>query len=155
MNKYIIFLMICSSLVGCSKKSSFLVCPPELSSQLSSEQSISKKREMLTGLDYRILAVHINKKGELEPVIHYRPEHTFGNRLLSLEVSFSNPLTISTMIIIDQPINHVGVAVKLKKDREWRIHWISDTDLTLNQNTYTVYLPDYNTLSILKRTKEN
>ena len=45
--------------------------------EMKSESDIGQRREILVGLDYRVLVVHIDENGEIIPVQHYRPEHTF------------------------------------------------------------------------------
>lgn len=150
--KKALFMLIGSTIIlgGCSSGIRFFVCPYEFSTEMKSESDIGQRREILVGLDYRVLVVHIDENGEIVPIQHYRPEHTFGNRTHPLEVSYEKPLTLTALVIINEVQKPMGIAIKKVSDIDWRIYWLKDADIKELRNNGVVYLPPYNRLSLIK-----
>lgn len=138
-------------LSGCSSGLRFLVCPSEIAEKMKMEVDIAQRKELLWGLDYLVLAADKNPQNETIPVQHYRPEHTFGNRIHSIEVSFDKPQAIGAQIIVTDINVPKGIAIKKLKDRFWRIYWLKDTDIDEIRKTNVVYLPPYNKLPLMKQ----
>ena len=147
--KHAIFVTIILSFIlnGCSNAYRFYVCPHEFSEEVKSKNNIGEKKEVLAKKDYRVLVIN-NKK---IPVQHFRPEHTFGNLIHPRDVSFENPLTLTSLIIVEQLNFSYGIALKKLNDNNWRIHWIQDADVEDIRNEGLVYLPHYEDLPYLWR----
>ncbi|MEI6127237.1 MAG: hypothetical protein WCQ99_11875, partial [Pseudomonadota bacterium] len=87
------------------------------------------------------------------PVQHYRYNHDDITVENPLKVSFKEPLTVSSIIIIDSPKKQLGIAIKKKKDESWRVYWASNKDLVeapVADDVGVIYLPPYETLPVIK-----
>lgn len=147
-----LFLLVGFSLmvIGCSHGVRFYVCPDELASAVRSKNDIGQKKEALVGLDYRVLAIHKDKNDKILPLQHYRPEHTFGNRIHPRVVSFDKPLTLTAVIIIDELKETIGIAVKRLGDIHWRVYWVKNADRREILKNGIVYLPPYDELPLIR-----
>ena len=135
---------------GCSSGIRFFVCPNQFATEMKTATDIGQRREILVGSDLRVVVVHLNKQNVVVPVQHYRPEHTFGNRIHLLKVSFDRPMTLGTLIIIKDIERPIGIAIKKKADNDWRIYWLQAPDIKALRNEGVVYLPPYEDLPLLK-----
>jgi len=153
--KYTLVMVIGFSLlaIGCSSGVRFYVCPNELASEMKSKTDIGQKKEVLVGLDYRVLVIHKDKNDKIMPLQHYRPEHTFGNRTHPRIVSFDKPLTLTALIIIDSLKESIGIAVKRLGDIHWRIYWVNNSDRAEIRKSGVVYLPPYDNLPLIRDEK--
>ena len=131
---------------GCSSAYRFYVCPHEFTEEVKSKKDIGKKKEALAKKDYRVLVIDNEKM----PVQHFRPEHTFGNRIHPRDVAFENPLTLTSLIIVEQLNLSYGIALKKLNDNDWRIYWLQDADIKDIRNEGVVYLPQYEKLPLLR-----
>ena len=138
---------------GCTSGIRFFVCPHEFAAKMRSESDIGQRRELLVGLDYRVLVVHIDEDDDIVPVQHYRPEHTFGNRTHPRSVSFDKPLTLTALVIIKNFDKPIGIAIKKGSNINWRIYWLKDADIKEFRKTGVVYLPPYRNLPLIKDKK--
>lgn len=136
--------------IGCSHGVRFYVCPDELAPEMKSKTDIGQKKEVLVGLDYRVLVIHKDKSGKILPLQHYRPEHTFGNRTHPRVVSFDKPLTLTALIIIDELKENIGIAVKRSRDIYWRVYWVKDVDKQEILKSGIIYLPPYEELPLVR-----
>lgn len=127
-------------------KHNFLVYPNEIN-----EQDIDKNnpREILFGRGYLILMIE-NKDGEIVPVQHYWPEHTFGFRVWPEEVSWSDPLRISSNIIVDNiSAQKNGLAIKRDGKEPWRVYWFTEESIKTIKGNGRLFLPPYQSFSLL------
>ena len=138
------------TILGCSSGIRFFVCPNQYAAEMQTVTDIGQRREILVGSDLRVVVVHLNERNEVVPVQHYRPEHTFGNRIHILKVSFGQPITLGTLIIIKDIKRPIGIAVKKKADNDWRIYWLQAPDIKDLREEGVVYLPPYEDLPLLK-----
>jgi hypothetical protein len=116
---------------------------------MQSKTDIGQKKEVLVGIDYRVLVVQKNKDQKIVPMQHYRPEHTFGNRTHPRTVSFDNPLTLTALIIIKDMQKPIGIAIKKVDDIDWRGYWLKKADIAEVKRNGVVYLPPYNSLPLI------
>ena len=147
---YWVTLFILFVLNGCSSGIRFFVCPNQYADEMKAVTDIGLRREILVGSDLRIVIVHLNQNNEIVPVEHYRPEHTFTNRIHPLDVSFEKPMTLTTLIVIKKLQKSIGIAIKKFSDRDWRIYWLSDSDIRDLKREGVVYLPPYEDLPLLQ-----
>ena len=150
--KRINFAILVSVLIisGCSSGIRFFVCPNQYIDKMKTVTDIGLRREILVGLDLRIVIVHLNEKSEIVPVEHFRPEHTFAYRIHPLNVSYEEPMTLTTLVIIKKLQKPIGVAIKHISDSNWRIYWLKDADIKDMRKTGVVYLPPYEDLPQLR-----
>jgi hypothetical protein len=144
--------MICTLiLVNCTNnKISFLVCPYKYSQLVSQQDNLSLQREILFSADeYTFLIVKKLNKGKVEIAQHYRPQHTFSNKFYPLNVSWEEPLHISTTAIIDKDATDFGIAIKIDGENNWRIYWLSEEKLAKIKKDGIFYLPKDTTLPFL------
>ena len=152
MNKLLFLIFILPLLLsGCRNELRFLVCPYEFADKVRFEKDLGLKRELLVGLNYRVVVV-IKKDltDKIVPVQHYRPEHTFGHKIHPINVSFEEPLTVSTILIVEDKINQLGIAINDKSDISWRVHWLQSKDFNTIQNNGLIFLPRYRELPIIE-----
>ena len=149
--KRAIFMMVGFILVftSCSSGIRFVVCPNEIAEKMKMESDVGERKELLFGLNYRVIVVHKTPSNIIVPVQHFRPEHTFGYRTHPKTVSFENPLMLGTLIIIGKLQKPLGIAIKDNGDINWRIYWLKDADIKELRNNGVVYLPPYNRLSLI------
>ena len=153
---FLLTLLIVSSMatLGCSNRLHFLVCPPEYAAKVKAENELGSLREILVGSEYRVVAVE-DKDGKIVPVQHYRYNHDDVSVEDPKNVSYKDPLTISTIVIIDVPKKQLGLAIKKKKDDYWRVYWASNNDIAKSQKRVdevsVVFIPPYETLQIIKQ----
>ncbi|MEE4604044.1 MAG: hypothetical protein V2J65_22375 [Desulfobacteraceae bacterium] len=149
--KYTLIVAISFSFfaIGCASGVRFYVCPNELAQEMQSKTDIGQKKEVLVGIDYRVLVVQKNKDQKIVPMQHYRPEHTFGNRTHPRTVSFDNPLTLTALIIIKDMQKPIGIAIKKVDDIDWRVYWLKKADIAEVKSNGVVYLPPYNSLPLI------
>jgi hypothetical protein len=149
--KRAIFMMMGFILVfaSCSSGIRFVVCPNEIAEKMKMESDVGERKELLFGLNYRVIVVHKTPSNKIVPVQHFRPEHTFGYRTHPKTVSFENPLMLGTLIIIGKLQKPLGIAIKDNGDINWRIYWLKDADIKELRNNGVVYLPPYNRLSLI------
>jgi hypothetical protein len=139
------------AILGCSSGIQFFVCPNQYAAEMKTVSDIGQRREILVGSDLRVVVVHLNERNEVVPVEHFRPEHTFTNRIHPLEVTYEKPMTLGTLIIIKKLSRPIGVAIKNLSDLKWRIYWLQDQDIKDLKKEGVVYLPLYEDLPLLKR----
>jgi hypothetical protein len=135
---------------GCTSGVRFYVCPHELALEMKSKTNMGQKKEVLAHQDFRVIVVKIDKDGEISVVQHYRPEHTFSDRVHHRSVSYDDPLTLTALIIVDEISTTDGIAIKKLNDSDWRIYWLKDSDIKELKETGVVYLPPYDDLPLLK-----
>jgi hypothetical protein len=129
-------------------KHNFLVYPNEIR-----EQDIDRNnpREILFGQKYSILMIE-KKNGEVFPVQHYWPEHTFTFRVWPKEVSWSDPLSISSNIIVDDiALQKNGIAIKRDSKDPWRVYWFTKESIKTIEKNERLLLPPYQSLSLLDK----
>ena len=155
MMKYTLLIIIVffAVLNGCTSGTRFHVCPFEIAEKMKVEADIGQRKELLWNLSYIVLVVHKSLHNVIVPVQHYRPEHTFGNRIHPIEVSFDKPQAIGAQIIVTDINVPMGIAIKKLKDRFWRIYWLKDADIDEIRKTGVVYLPPYRNLPLIKDKK--
>lgn len=141
------FVLIFTS---CSSGIRFVVCPNEIAAKMRVESDVGERKELLFGLDYRVIIVHKTSSNEIIPVQHYRPEHTYGNRTHPKTVSFEKPLMLGGLIIIGKLKKPLGVAIKDKNDIAWRIYWLQDADYDDIKEDGVIYLPRYKDLPLIE-----
>ncbi len=95
--------------------------------------------------DYWILCVQRNGE-EVSPAAHYCFEHTFTWRVWPKEVSFAEPLHISTNLIVDSISTRNGIAVKKGDETRWKIYWLSKADIAHINRHDVMILPRYEKL---------
>lgn len=136
-------------LTGCEgSKLRFLVCPHKFAKQIKSQKDLAAKREVLFNADeYSLLVVERSPGGEVEPAQHYRPQHTFSDKVLPQKVSWEEPLHISTIVIVEES-PEIGIAIKIDGEK-WRVHWIATPEIEELKSTGMLFLPPYNELPIL------
>lgn len=146
-----IFMMIGFTLIfaGCSSGIRFVVCPNEIAKKMELESDTGERKELLFGLDYRVIVVHKTPTNEIVPVQHYRPQHTFGNRTHPITVSFEKPLMLGTLIIIRKVQKPLGIAIKDKGDIDWRIYWLQKWDCDDLKEYVVIFLPRYRDLPLI------
>jgi len=154
--KIITYMMIGFALIfaSCSSGIRFVVCPNEIAEKMKMESDVGERKELLFGLDYRVIIVHKTSSYEIVPVQHYRPEHTFGNRTHPKNVSFEKPLMLGGLIIIKKLQKPLGVAIKNKGDIAWRIYWLQDSDYDDLKEEGVIYLPKYKDLPLIDEVLE-
>lgn len=146
--RIVLLVLIALSNMSCGgTKLRFLICPNEYSSRMKMDVELSVQREILFDTDYLVMIVTKNGKA-IEPVQHYRPEHTFTDKLHSIDVTYSNPLHISSIIIVDIPKEKCAIAIKKKDDKQWRIYWLSKKDINAINNGM-IFLPPFEKLTLL------
>ena len=138
------------TILGCSSGIQFFVCPDQYAAEMKTVSDIGQRREILVGSDLRVVVVHLNERNEVVPVEHFRPEHTFTDRIHPLEVTYEKPMTLTTLIIIKKLQRPFGVAIKNLSDLNWRIYWLQDKDIKDLRKEGVVYLPPYEDLPLLK-----
>lgn len=109
--KSVLMLVFVIMLASCTSGIRFLVSPYEKSPEMRSTSDFGQRKKILWHLDYRILIVHRNEDNKILPVQHYRPEHTFGHRIHPLKTSFEQPMTLGTLIIIQDVKRPIGIAI--------------------------------------------
>ena len=147
----LIMIVFFAVLNGCTSGTRFHVCPSEIAEKMKAEADIGQRKELLWDLIYIVLVVHKSLHNVIVPVQHYRSEHTFGNRIHPIEVSFDKPQAIGAQIIVADISAPKGIAVKKFKDKFWRIYWLKDTDIDEIRKTGVVYLPPYKKLPLKKQ----
>ena len=138
------------TILGCSSGIQFFVCPDQYAAEMKTVSDIGQRREILVGSDLRVVVVHLNERNKVVPVEHFRPEHTFTDRIHPLEVTYEKPMTLTTLIIIKKLQRPLGVAIKNLSDLNWRIYWLQDMDIQDLRKEGVVYLPPYEDLPLLK-----
>ena len=147
--KIIVTLVSAFIIFGCSSGIRFFVCPYQYVDKMKTVTDIGQRREVLTGSDLRVVVVHLNEGKEIVPVEHFRPEHTFTNRIHPLEVNYEKPMTLTTLIIIKKLQRPIGVAIKNLSDLNWRLYWLRESDIKDLRKEGVVYLPPYDDLPLL------
>jgi hypothetical protein len=145
-----VILFLVFFIIGCSSGIRFFVCPNQYIDEMKTVKDIGQRREILVGLDLRVVIVHFNERNEIVPVEHFRPEHTFTNRIHPLEVTYKKPMMLTTLIIIKKLQRPIGVAIKDIGDSKWRIYWLQDADIKDLRKEGMVYLPPYEDLPLLE-----
>ncbi len=138
-------------LVSCTEgKLRFLVCPDKYTELVDQQDNFALRREVLFKADeFSFLVVQKSVDGKVKDVQHYRAQHTFSNNVLPLEVSWEEPLHISTIVIIDDLTVEFGIAIKIDGESKWRIYWVPQNKLKKSQETGILYLPQYESLPFL------
>ena len=143
--------MICIfAFIGCTRGIRFFVCPNQYADEMKTVTDIGLRREILVGSDLRTVIVHLDEKGAVVPVEHFRPEHTFSHRIHPLKVSYEEPMTLTTLIVIKRLQKPIGVAIRHISETNWRVYWLKETDIKDLKNTGVVYLPSHEGLPLLQ-----
>lgn len=147
--KLILSILVILIISGCSRwigfKIEFLAFPNDVEF-INKENDLN--REVLFGLDYSIVIVK-KDKGNVSPVTHYRPEHTFGNKVWEANVNFQNPQQISSQIIIDNLNTNTGIAIKKSSEENWKVLWLTDDMIKEIKETKRIKLKPYNEIPYL------
>jgi len=138
---------------ACSNKLHFLVCPSEFTSKMKAENDFGQQREILFGSSYRIVVVEKISTGEIKPVQHYVYRSDDVSKVIPEAVSFEKPFAVSTIIIVDNDKRQLGIAIKKKTDKFWKIYWAEENEIkplaTIN-DVGILFLPPYESLPIIK-----